>query len=466
MTRPPAILALGRIGDILNALPFAYSLHQKTGYKPWFIVAKPFLSGLSGASYVQPVVWDGDYAQPAAAILWFRKKYGSETPIVTLQCYNHPSDRRRLTDSYQKESWRVGGALNLFGTAPLVLDQRDPEREQALREALPPGPTVLVMVGGISSPYPHGEMLLAALRQRFSDTHRVLDLRHIRAEQPHDLLGLFDHADLLVTTDTMHLHLARASRVPVVALTNEKPWLGSVPPPTTVAHFKYDATVGEVVDAAAPFLKDAETRNLIHVTDIHGHSERHKRARASWEIPILTMQTYPRTSTTIGDNRCLPYLKDLLSHGMAAVKSDRDIILWTNDDIGYAQELPGWCASHVGFWGAASMRRNTPHMGRDLFAFTRGWLRKHWAQIPDFLLAAPYWDIVLAAIIRQARGINSTKENMELDFFPCETAHRYALHEDHPSSWAGKNEYVYPANLHNKKLFLDYCRTQMPGLKY
>jgi hypothetical protein len=88
-----------------------------------------------------------------------------------------------------------------------------------------------------------------------------------------------------------------------------------------------------------------------------------------------------------------------------------------------------------------------------------------WDNIPDFLLGAPFWDLCLAAIIRKDRGINTTKENLNLDFFPCETTHRYALHEDHASSWAGENEYVYPANKRNRALFEDYCRTQMPSLK-
>jgi hypothetical protein len=243
----PIVVCLGRYGDILNALPIAYSMKER---KPKFVVSKEFWQILDGVTYVRPVVWDKDYKELPFAI---ERTKGHEAYIA--QCYKHPDDRR-LTASYQKESWRLAGFLDKFGTIPLVFDNRDGQREKEidLKAALLTNPysvnkaTILVSGTGVSSPFKHD--LVGIVRKAFPG-YNVVDLNTVRAKRVYDLLGLFDNSALLVTIDTMHLHLARASNIPVVALINDG-WYGSVPPPNAKAVLRYSEASGNpsrVIDA-------------------------------------------------------------------------------------------------------------------------------------------------------------------------------------------------------------------------
>lgn len=198
---------------------------------------------------------------------------------------------------------------------------------------------------------------------------------------------------------------------------------------------------------------------IIHVVNTFGNTDRHKRAQSTWDyvyaqgvLPVHVTDL-PRDATSVGDPRKLPYLKDILQRGLDAAKGPDDKIIWTNDDVGLDTGIVEWVNECVWADGALSMRRNeSGHIGRDLFAFTSAWLKKFWDEIPDYIQGAPCFDLALAAQIRRYHGIMSTLENLHIDIWPAETPHRYALHEAHPSEWAGVNEHTYKANLWNKKL--------------
>jgi hypothetical protein len=193
---------------------------------------------------------------------------------------------------------------------------------------------------------------------------------------------------------------------------------------------------------------------------------------ATWEyvygqgvVPIH-LSDYPRDSTQIGDPRKLPYFKDVLSRALGASKSGLDKIIWTNDDVGLATGIVEWAMESVEADGALSMRRDeSGHIGRDLFAFTAEWLRREFDAIPDYIQGAPCFDLALAAQIRRFHGIHSTLENLMNDIWPAETPHRYALHEPHPSSWAGVNENTYKANLWNKRLANEWFAKHRQNIK-
>lgn len=147
--------------------------------------------------------------------------------------------------------------------------------------------------------------------------------------------------------------------------------------------------------------------------------------------------------------RKLPFLKDILRKGLEMASEDLDIIVWTNDDISFGPEIMEWCAKSVQADAAVSMRRNEEdHMGRDLFAFTKQWLKREFDDIPDFVQGVPYFDLALAAKIRKYHGIQTTYDNLKDDIWPAETHHRLALHEPHPPSWRGGGA----VNLRNKQL--------------
>lgn len=215
---------------------------------------------------------------------------------------------------------------------------------------------------------------------------------------------------------------------------------------------------------------------IFHTLNVHGKTERHKKAKSSW-MPLyedgvigVWIDEFPRTAKTIGDTRDLPYLKDVLAIGMAIATQSDDIIMWSNDDVILDPRIEQWCLDEVSANDAMSMRRFEPenpemiHLGRELLAFKKEWLEKNWNDIPDFILGCPCFDIVMAAFIRKQKGLKSTLANMSEDYPLCEATERYAIHHAHPSAWAGKDEYKRIGNIHNKQLAKEWCHKNMPTL--
>lgn len=67
----------------------------------------------------------------------------------------------------------------------------------------------------------------------------MLDLGKIRAHRIYDLLGFYDRAIGLITTDTATAHLAPASKVPTLWFTVPG-WGKSVPRGNVALHVQYD----------------------------------------------------------------------------------------------------------------------------------------------------------------------------------------------------------------------------------
>lgn len=231
------LCAFGRFGDVANVLQLALHMSQK-GERPIFCVAQDFASILEGVSYVDPLVYPGRYDEPPAAVRWLKTNRPKDKVIIA-QSYRHPSDKQHLTDSYQKESWRLAGALDEFGAHPLIFDQRNRVREDAFVEDVLRGkkPAILVATDSISSPFPWAAKLFQTIESAFPD-HSVIDLSSVKAERIYDLIALYDRAVCLVSVDTCHLHLVRAAKCPVVAIVNDL-WYGSIPPPSTTFAVRY-----------------------------------------------------------------------------------------------------------------------------------------------------------------------------------------------------------------------------------
>ncbi len=218
-------VTLGRNGDVLAALPIIQ--HElREGRKACVMVSAEYAPLLDGVS-LDRIVWQGDWRHVRAAHVWAMRDWPN---IVVLQQYNTdgwPVSTR--ADSFVKEMYRIVGKLSLF-PLPLVFDRRDPERESALLSIVPTDkPLMLVATRGISSPFAHGEALIALLTRTFPHV-RVLDMGTVRAERLFDLLALFERAACLVTIDSALLHLAQAvPTLPVIALVTDRPttWHGS-----------------------------------------------------------------------------------------------------------------------------------------------------------------------------------------------------------------------------------------------
>jgi len=429
------VMTLGRFGDVIISLPIAHRLAEQAGQPTRFYVSRDFSSIMDGVSYVAPVVIDLPYNNLPEALRL-------TPPNVRVAQYHTNPNRSRQTKSFQSEAWRLAGMdPNLANSVP-IFDRRSPERERALIAAIPK-PYILFCGFSHSSPFPKAESLLKALQTAFP-CHYVYDIGNLRAERVYDLIGLMDEAELLVTVDTMHLHLSRASKVPSVVITNNG-WYGSLPPPNCVSWTSYaSVTAYNLVLTCSAALGRAS--QLLHVVSPYGENERQTQAMATWENPIkVGAETI---NQVLASHKC----------------SDRDVILWTNNDIQLNDELRKKIHDHVSVYGCASFHRNEEgHVGRDGFAFRADVLAKMLPRIPRFYLGYPMFDLVIAAMIREYHGLRkSTLGNMAERIFPAEIPGFALPHEPHKSEWVGRDS--HPKYQENRKNALDWTRRFMPSL--
>jgi hypothetical protein len=443
------LIQLGRFGDIINVLPLAYSLSKKVGRVNW-VVGKDHASILEGASYVQPMIWEGGQDTLPLAI----QHYRGSNPIVT-QAWLNP-DREQQTDSFMLEQWRHAGMLDQFGSLPLIFDQQNLPRANMLRDRVLSRrnydrPLILACVDGISGPFKPGPKLLAMLRGLDAD---VIDMRDVRADRVYDLLPLLNAADCLVTIDTMFLHLARAAICPVVALLNDG-WIGtSVPPPQTVAAWRYSVAIPnlDTVVSTAEKVITAKLDNFVVVANVFGQTERHLKARENWpHKQVIAKKNWGRSAKTVLKNdRALPFLKDLLQAGL---DSGADTVLWVNDDCSFAPNAFYQIQKHCAVFDFGCVRRDPTHCGREAFFFRSAWLRQHIAVMPDVVVGTEKFDLVIARWLRAFRGIKTTEENLLTDFFPVELPPGLIQHEEHESWWTSPEAIQSPATKHNFALW-------------
>lgn len=226
---------------------------------------------------------------------------------------------------------------------------------------------------------------------------------------------------------------------------------------------------------------------VVHCVERHAQGsvadeERILRAFWSWEriyrtgamIPAHVWEhDYPRNAKVIGDKRALPYLKDILQAGMKRATSPEQIVCITNDDTvlhpgvaGAVREKMEKCEACSSFRlnfaspieqmhkldPAALAASHKPDLGRDLFAFRKGWLSENWDRIPDFLLGELEWDLVLMAMVRMAAGAAVNTQNRGAPDPKCELPLGYVLHQTHDRKWLSPETKDSPAKLHNRAL--------------
>lgn len=239
----PAIICLGRYGDILNALPIAEQKSKLWGEKPKFVTSTQFWEILECASYVHPIVWELDYKELPRAIKTARRVTAKD-PIVC-QAYMHP-DQRHLTDSYQTESWRVAGELGSFKGRKLNLDIKRWNGPKLDKD------TVLVCDGGVSSPFS-----LDGVARRLKDKGvKVVTTKEIgMLPKVYDIMSAIESCGCVIASDTMHLHLTGASKTPLIAVINNG-WFGSVPPSNAILTQRYESVdESEIVAKAIETIK-------------------------------------------------------------------------------------------------------------------------------------------------------------------------------------------------------------------
>lgn len=200
---------------------------------------------------------------------------------------------------------------------------------------------------------------------------------------------------------------------------------------------------------------------IFHAVNIHGETARHKRAQESWK-EIYAMGVVPSHHRNLSPNDPLPKIKDVIRPALKE-SMPGDVIIWTNDDVSIDPALIDIINNGLEEDGCFSIRRDgDPHVGRDAFVFSHRWLKKNFRQIPDFYQGCPWFDLVLAAMIRKNYGIRSTMENLEQDIPPADMVKRLIRHEEHESGWVGRFK---TESAHNHAQARVWCQKNMQSLK-
>lgn len=265
---PPVFIQLGRYGDLILLFPAFKLIHDRTGYKPVVIVSDTYANVFDGISYATPYPIKGHwfldmpkarqiaaekFSSDAIVPHWWNDSEPVEIPKgpMILQCHGHgwDCDWKQYPDFATSMWLRAGFTREEMLAAPLVIDRRNRAREDELcrMHIHNDRPLLLYNFTGQSSPFgyvPELMRLLAPYRQHFN----TVDLGQIMASRIFDLLGFYDRAVGLITTDTSTAHLAPASKVPTLWLTVPG-WGRSTPRGNVALHVQYDETpkrLGEI----------------------------------------------------------------------------------------------------------------------------------------------------------------------------------------------------------------------------
>lgn len=262
-------------------LPAFKAVADELGKPVICIVSSQYAPTLDGVSYVKPWVvnlhwWKGvgqarKMAEEAGldpiVVKWWDEP-GAKPSMnlangrtVTLKIHGElRTVPEKEWDSFQASQWRYAGfTMQQMMDWPLVFDRRNPGRELALRREhiMPNRVNLLVNLPNAgTSPFKEGWKVTSLL---MGMGFNMINLMAIRSERIYDLLGLYDHAQGLITSDTATLHLAAASKIPYIALINNG-GSGSIPRGNCVLSLRYSDVannLGRIVDKVLKFKNHA-----------------------------------------------------------------------------------------------------------------------------------------------------------------------------------------------------------------
>lgn len=405
-------IQLGRFGDVMNVLPFLWHDAQK-GEVPRLMVGRDFASLLEGVNYVKPLIYDGPHTEIAKACEAIGEDY----------CCTQVNGPRAEVDQYvwqpngmtgnqapcfEMESWRAAGRYSEWNKDyPLVFDNRDGDREKALVKQhvhwKNKRPILLVSRSGVSSPFPYGDLLWTLVKGHFSDW-LVIDLAEVKAERIYDLLGLYEVAEWLISTDSAPLHLARACpKLKVAAITNDTPslWHGSCWRPNHMFYCRYSDWPKRAVEMLRTIKQGHEDQwtckpDTVQVTngydlDKYGHS-----------LCVRTGTCARDSKLILGDTNRVPFLKDCIRMGISRCADEGKVIV-TRPDRKVELDGSDFCYAHrmdsTGAWHTV-----------DLFCAPKAKWKQMMPEIPDLLFdnADHFWSHCLWAIFKKHGAVDKT----------------------------------------------------------
>jgi hypothetical protein len=425
------LVLLGRAGDILGILPMLYADAQR-GERRKLVIAEEFASIGEGCSYFDTVPFAGPHYDIAKACNEAKAVNGE------VQCLQIKGPRQEveewtwkpagvsanMTPSFEQEPWRMAGRLNEWGKYPLVFDKRNPEREAALLDkVLPPKrgrkkPVMLVSTSGTSSPFPYKELLHELLALKFGKPYNIVDLDGVQAERFYDILALYERANILISTDSAPLHLARAvPGLPVVALTNDKPnlWVGTAWMPSHIWYCRY----GDFCDRATKMLEAIEGIKkilvsgplVVHVWNAYEFKRTIDYGLRWLPLPIWKGSCGRDSGNTISDERRFPYLKDVLRMALKAGLLDGtegEFVLLTRPETGIVDHTPKEITLHEACY-AYRIEDGVFKPIIDMLCATRAFWKTVLKEIPDMVLGKDFWwSQALWSIFRKHGAVDVT----------------------------------------------------------
>lgn len=260
-------------GDLCNVLPIIHKEFLAAHERQNVLVASKYLPILTGCTYISPVEWKGEWHDVEGAT---KSVEGTDCYIKPVSTMFAGKKFTKETPSFCYEQYRLCGELENFDSLPLTFDNRNKEREEKLvKETVGDSKFILIGDKGQSSPFDKSDELVDLITKKFKKL-KIIRLSKIKADFIYDLIGLYDRAVALVSTETVHLHLSQASKVPVIALTTNKPerWHGTAFQKRFNLQVRYpdfDSRKNEILDCLK-YIVSGISKPEIMVTGIGGYN--------------------------------------------------------------------------------------------------------------------------------------------------------------------------------------------------
>lgn len=214
-------VSLGKSGDILSIVPILQEEFRVTGEKPVLVTSKEYASVVSRIDNLEVCALDCHWQHLDTAVRFAKQNFPQ---VLIPQMHGNGVQPERKRASFQLDQWERCGYYDKWDKLPLTIPRNDLVKFPQTMD----GPFILLGDHSESSPFAKVDELHAALAKAFP-SHRIVRLSSIRCKNLTDLLMLYDAAELLVTIETAHIHLSKATETPVIALATDQPsrWHGS-----------------------------------------------------------------------------------------------------------------------------------------------------------------------------------------------------------------------------------------------
>ena len=438
------VVSLRRAGDIIALLPALKHLSKTKRVS--LVVHKEFAGLLDGVDYVTPILWQGDWEEPLKA--------AKEHRAVNAQVFGKGVNTNRVGTNFVRAAWNAIG-LNWSRYLPLDVPRRKPILTTGTLGSFIEGrPIILVKLNGFSSPFPYEKLVKDAIHQRYGSKAIIVDLDAVRFDSIYGMIYLMDMADCLVSSDTVTLHLCRGSKCPVIAFVNDTEFGGSPAVGNVVLRMPYRDVQKGLIHVTEMLDRCVSTDDTCNIKKVVVYSdwiprnqedkERHNRAFDTWKKLNARLLPYQggRSSASMGDNRDMPFIHDMVQRAMET--GDERIIAITNNDIQFGDKLSQAVTESCNRFGCYWAYRIDPitqqtDNGVDFVAFTRKWWSIHKHLYPDFLLGYWWWDDIIARVMMWSGLSEGT---------------RLYYHEAHPLATTTRPN--TPGSNYNQKLALQW----------